>query len=209
VGASNNTGKNMFYPLHIGCFLTLIILWLFPVSALAQNDCGAPELSADQIHEIIKKERAIRADLPRAFPKYEYKVSREGCYYQYSETGLPSKPEYYLFFTLNQFGAIVEARGGLGMPLKIKCTEKVYSLSELTEIIKKARKMRPDLPPPFPYYIVQVEREGCMYFYFERELPEDSRNYTVFQIDPFGELKKSYRREITSRKSSGNSIHKR
>ena len=72
----------MSSPLRLGFFLTIINLLMFPVLALAQIDCGAPELSAVQIHEIIKKETANRDDLPRAFPKYEYKVNKEGCYYE-------------------------------------------------------------------------------------------------------------------------------
>jgi hypothetical protein len=187
----------MPYPLHLGFFLIIINLLIFPFSALAQSDCGAPELSADQIHEIIKRERGNRNDLPRAYPKYEYKVNKKGCYYDYFEIGLPYKPEYSKSFMVNRFGTIVEARVGNGMPVNIKCTEKVYSEDELAEIIKKERKLRQDLPPPFANYKVQVERYGCLYWYLEWELPEGSKNYLAFQIDPFGELMNSSLHKLT------------
>lgn len=188
----------MSYPPYLRYLLIVMNLLVFPVSVLAQNDCGAPELSADQIHEIITKERVIREDLPRAYPKYEYTVNKEGCYYKYSETGLPYKPDYFRFFTLNRFGAIVEVQGALGLPFEIKCTERVYSENELAQIVKKERKLRQDLPLPFENYKVKVERSGCKYIYFEFELPEGSKHYQVFEIDPFGELMKSYFKIIMS-----------
>jgi len=194
----------MSYPLHLRFIFTIITLLIFPVSALAQIDCHAPELSADQIHEIIIKERAIRDDLPRAYPKYEYKVNKEGCYYNYSEKEQPFTIHHIRSFTLNRFGAIVRILGSHAQEIEFKCPDKVYSEIELTEIIKKMREERKDLPPPFSKYRIQVERMGCFNIYFEIELPEDSRKYLVFEIDPFGELMKSSRHKLTSRKLSGN-----
>lgn len=189
----------MSYPLHLGIFLVIINLLIFPGSALAQNDCGAPELSADQIHEIIKKERENRDDLPRAYSKYEYKVEKQGCYYEYWEEKLPHTLHLSRRFTLNRFGAIVGILGSHGQELEFKCPEKVYSESELAEIIKKERELQQDLPPPFSNYKVQIARYSCSYWYLEVELPEGSKNYLVFDMDPFGELMKFSRRERTSR----------
>lgn len=70
----------------------------------------------------------------------------------------------------------------------LKCPDKVFTESELAEIVKKEREKRQDLPPPFPNYKTRVERLRCMYLYFEYALPETRGNYQVFTIDPYGEL---------------------
>ena len=186
----------MSYFLHLYYFLTIIILLIYPGSALAQNDCNAPEFTADQIHEIIKNERANRDDLPRAYPKYKYEVIKEGCYYQYWEEKQPDALHASRRFTLNKFGAIVEILRGPAVMFEFKCPEKVYSESELAEIIKRERELRQDLPQPFSNYKVQTARYGCLYLYFESELPEGSKNYLVFTIDPFGELMEFRNRKL-------------
>ncbi|MGV7220176.1 MAG: hypothetical protein ACQ9MH_01475 [Nitrospinales bacterium] len=178
----------MSYLLRLSFFLTIFNLSIIPVMALAQSDCGVPELFADQIHEIIIKERANRDDLPSAYKKYEYKVTKRGCYYTYYETLQPYTMHQSRAFTLNRFGAIVSVVGGHADVIEIKCPKKVFSKSELAEIMKRERELRKDLPPPYLNYSTSVIRSGCLYLFAELELPEGSSNYQYFVIDPFGEL---------------------
>ena len=124
-------------------------------------------------------------------------MNKEDCYYQYWEEMQPHSLHSSRRFTLNRFGAIVHILSH-GRALEFKCPEKVYSKSELEKIIKKERKLRSNLPQPFSIYKVQFTRFSCLYLYFESELPEGSKNYLVFEIDPFGELMKFSRRKRAS-----------
>jgi hypothetical protein len=169
-------------------FLVTINMLMFPDWTYSQKKCTASELSADQIHEIVVRERGVRDDIPPAFPKYKYTVRKQVCHYVYIERGLPSAPEYSHKFMLNQFGVIVDITSGLAQTVKLKCPEKVYTESELAEIIKKEREIREDLPPPFLNYRKRVNRKGCAYMYFEYNSPEKRGDWQVFLIDPYGEL---------------------
>ena len=168
--------------------LVTINLLMFPDLTYSQKQCTAPELSADQINEIVVRERGTRNDIPPAFPKYEYTARKQGCYYVYIEYGLPSAFEYHQMFWLNQFGVIVDVLIGNAQTVKLKCPEKVYTESELAEIIKKEREIRQDLPPPFLNFRVYVDRSSCLYMYYEYNLPEKRGDWQVFTIDPYGEL---------------------
>lgn len=170
----------------------LLALVILPVMSYAQTTCVAPALSGRQVKDIIDKERAARTDLPKAYPKYRWDVSRQGCHYVYVEYGLPEAPEYNHIFSLNQYGVIVDAQGG-NEGEHLKCPDKVFTESELAEIIKKEREKRDDLPLPLPSYKTQVSRSRCLYFYYENALPETRGNYHAFIIDPFGELMEFHR----------------
>ena len=169
-----------------------IIILMLPGLTYAQKKCTAPELSADQIHELVVKERKTRDDVPPAFPKYKYNGRKEGCFYIYIEYGLPLVFDYGQTFRLNQSGMVVEATiGNYAESVRLKCSEKVYIESELAEIVKKERGKRQDLSPPFLNYKAYVKKSGCLYNYFELNLPinmKEYREYQLFTIGPFGEL---------------------
>jgi len=167
---------------------------MFPALTDAQTNCEAPNLSADQIHAIVLKERATRDDLPPAFPKYEYTARKQDCHYVYIEYGLPAALEYYQMFRFNRYGFIVDVQNG-GQISKLKCPEKVFTESELAEVIKKVRGQRQDLPSPFTKYKTRVDRLNCLYLYFEYNFPEKRGDYQVFTIDPYGELMEFSRNE--------------
>lgn len=153
----------------------------------SQPNCSAPTLADQQVKDIIDKERATRTDLPEPFPESRWTVRRKGCHYVYIEYGLPEVPDYSQIFMLNQNGAIVDAQMGTSVE-HLKCPDKVFTNSELAEIIKKEREKRGDLPPPFPNFKTRIDRLRCLYLYFEYNLPEKRGDYQVFTIDPFGEL---------------------
>lgn len=178
----------MQYPIVARLFLVL----LFPVSGYTQMQCEAPDLSDERIHKMVTQERAARADLPAAFPEYRWSVRRQGCHYVYIEYGLPETPDYNHIFWLNQHGVIVDVQSG-GQIVNLQCPGKVFTESELAEIVDRAREKRDDLPPPFPRYKTRVDRLQCLYHYFEYALPESRGNYQVFTIDPFGELMQFFR----------------
>ena len=167
--------------------MVTINMLMFPALTCAQTECKESELSAAQINEIVVRARSTRDDLPPAFPDYEYTARRQGCYYVYIEYGLPPALEYNQIFRLNQYGAIVDAQSG-GQASNLKCPEKLYTESELADIIKKERGKRQDLPPPFPKYRIHVSKLNCLYLYYEYNLPEKRGDYQVFTIDQFGEL---------------------
>ncbi|MGI0015149.1 MAG: hypothetical protein ACREBU_17180 [Nitrososphaera sp.] len=161
----------------------LFVMVMFPSLGYPQPTCVAPALSDQQVKDIIDKERVTRTDLPRPFPKYKWIARRQGCHYVYIEYGLPEVFDNFRIFKLNQYGAIVDADTS-----SLKCPDKVFTESELAEIIKKEREKRADLPAPFPNYKTRIGRARCLYRYFEYALPETRGNYQVFRIDPFGEL---------------------
>jgi hypothetical protein len=171
----------------------LLALVLSPAVAYPQPTCVARPLSDQQVKDIVQKERASRTDLPKPFPKYRCLVRRQGCHYVYIEYGLPEAPEYNQIFKLNQHGAIVDAQVGGQSVKSLKCPDRVFTESELAEVVRKERARRSDLPSGFPSYKTQVQRSGCLYFYFEYALPERRGDYQVFTIDPFGELMDSSR----------------
>jgi hypothetical protein len=168
----------------------LFTVMIFSTLGYPQPTCVAPPLSEQQVKDIIDKERATRTDLPAPFPEYRWTVTKRGCYYGYFEHGIPEAIHYEQMFELNQYGVIVDVTvgGRGGKTPKMRCPDKVFSESELAEIIKEERVKRQDLPPPFPDYKTRVSRVRCLYFYYEEALPETRGNYQVFRIDPLGEL---------------------
>ncbi len=165
----------------------LFVLPMLPVTGHSQPTCVAPDLTDQQVKDIIEKERVARTDLPAAFAEYESKLRRQGCHYSYIEYGKPEAFHYEHFFLLNQHGVIVDVQTGVES-IDLECPDKVLSESELAEIVNSERSKRDDLPPPYPKARVRVTRSRCMYRYFEHALPEERGKYQVFTIDPFGEL---------------------
>jgi hypothetical protein len=143
-------------------------------------------LSDQQVKDVIDTERTTRTDLPAAFPKYEWSVRRQGCYYIYFEYGLPKAIHKEQIFKLNQNGAIVDVEGVADKSMK--CPDEVITESALAEIIKRERAKGHGLPPAFPRFKTRVSRLRCLYLYFESALPETGEKYHTFIIDPFGEL---------------------
>ncbi len=177
---------------NLAHILSLLALMLFPAVCYPQTNCSAPPLSEQQVTNIISRERATRSDLPKPFPQYRWTVKTQGCHYIYIENGLPETPGKQHIFRMNRLGVIVDAQAH-GQAIKLNCPDKVFTESELAEIIKKERKNRPDVPSPFPNHRVRVDRLGCLYLYFEYAVPESRGNYHTFIIDPFGELMEIHR----------------
>ena len=163
-----------------------IAMWMPPVFAGPEQGCGVPELSADQIHAIVVKARAAREDLAPAFREYDYTSRREGCHYIYIEYGLPHAPEYNQMFRLNRDGVIVNLQSGAQV-VEFQCPGKGLAEAELAEIVRQNRVRREELPAPFSEYRVH-EKVGCLYLYFEHNVPKRRGDYQVFTIDPLGEL---------------------
>jgi hypothetical protein len=163
----------------------LLAMAMLPAPGASQSTpmCADPPLSEQQIKNIIEKERAVSRDLPPPFEKSRTVLRRQGCHYVYIEYPIPQAPDRHNVFMLNQKGVIVDAEPG-----SVPCPEKVFTETELAEIIKNERAKRTDLPPPFPKSRARVDRQRCMYLYFEYAVPEARGNYQVFTIDPFGEL---------------------
>jgi hypothetical protein len=150
--------------------------------------CTAAPLTDDQVKAVIAKERASRKDLPPAFKKSTWKIHRTGCYYWATEWMDPATPDADISFILNQHGAIVDVRIGLGQTSTIACPAKVYDDVELAAIVTKARVADGSLPPPFKTQRVATVRARCTYMYFEYRVPEKRGDYQLFQIDPLGEV---------------------
>ncbi len=70
----------------------------------------------------------------------------------------------------------------------MSCPERVFTETELTDIINKQRAIRTDLPTKFNKTRIEVMRLRCLYLYFEHSIPESLNHYHVFTIDQFGEL---------------------
>ncbi len=92
--------------------LWLMFIWIMPQTKSLAAECLSPVLTAEQIKEIIDKERSTRTDLPKAFPKQGWKVNSQGCYYFYREYIIPEVPEGFHIFQLNRNGVIVDVIGG-------------------------------------------------------------------------------------------------
>jgi len=169
----------------IVCLVAIVTL---PVMAYGQPTCVAPRLSDPQVKNIIDRERKERTDLPAPFPDYRWAVRRQGCHYVYVETGLPEGFHNQHTFKLNQRGVIVDVQTGDADTSSLTCPERVFTESELADIVASERAKRKDLPRPFPKSRTRVDRARCLYLYFEYALPERRGDYQVFTIDPFGEL---------------------
>lgn len=161
-----------------------------PCMSESRQRCDAPELSKEEVRQVIEQERADRSDLPDEFPEYRFVLRRKGCHYVYMEHGIPEAPEYNQTFILNRDGVIVDAYVGASVDPDgaIECTEDALTATELAKIVREARAERDDLPPEYPDFRTRVERMRCLYLYFEYALPEVRGKYQVFTIDPFGEI---------------------
>jgi hypothetical protein len=186
----------------------ILFLLLAPMPSIwsfQSSDCSdAPTLSDDRIKEIIASERAKHKDILGPFPPYDTIIRRDGCYYTYIENRLDARAfpkerlvivDSSIIFKLNKDGAIVDmptrsiARPDQDQKTPSWCSEeKVFSETELAEIVARARAKRSDLPALFPKSRVRVQRKGCVYRYWEYALPETLGNFQVFSIDRFGEL---------------------
>lgn len=85
----------------------ILTLWFANV-ANAQPKCIAPTFTDGELANIIAHERSYRNDLPSPFPQYKVIVRREGCYYYYSELGIPDAISYTQIFVFDQYGRIVD-----------------------------------------------------------------------------------------------------
>src|SRR3989344_5685913 len=102
----------------------------FPFLVHAESNCLGSALSDKAVREIIERERNLRGDLPKPFPKYRWIIRPKGCYYTYLEIGLPEAPEYNQSFTLNRHGVIVDAQISNSPKSPLKCPDKVFSDKE-------------------------------------------------------------------------------
>ncbi|TAK60987.1 hypothetical protein [Methylobacter sp.] len=75
---------------------------------------------------------------------------------------------------------------------ELKCPDKVYSESELINIVEEARKSRTDLPGKYLKYETSVIKLRCLYILYERPIPATEDVYQTFTIDPYGELMDFY-----------------
>lgn len=172
----------------LALFLATFVL---PLGALAQPKCVAPDLSDEQVKDIIDKARSTRSDLLEAYSEYAWEARKMGCHYLYVESGIPIAFHFEQVYKINQFGAIVDAYSGDGN-LAMSCPQDELSESELSEIVQKARAAREDLPPPFPNFTTRVDKMRCLFLYFEEAVPKTRGNYLVFTIDPYGALMDIY-----------------
>lgn len=92
--------------------MTLVALFSLSGLAIAEPNCTTPELSKDQLLDIIAYERSHRSDLPKAFTESEYTINRHGCYYVVIESAIPLRPGKNILFKLNQNGIIVDVMRG-------------------------------------------------------------------------------------------------
>lgn len=75
---------------------------------------------------------------------------------------------------------------------ELKCPDKVFSDSELINIVENARKTRSDLPVKLQNYSTKITRLRCLYIITERTTQADTNLYQTFTIDPYGELMDFY-----------------
>ena len=167
--------------------VVLFTLLIFQTVVHAQPICGAPALSDAEVKNAIDTARTTGTDLPLPFPEYRWSVKQRDCYYVYTEFQIPEAVDSNNTITLNQHGAIVDARAR-GRSGEMACPDRVFSQDELAQIIRTERGKRGDLPSLFEDFRPQVERLRCLYLYFEHKVPEQRGDYQVFTIDSFGEL---------------------
>ena len=93
--------------------VAIAALALLPGSLVyAETTCTQPQLTDEQVVNIIATARASRTDLPPAFEHYRTVIRRDGCYYVYIEVSLPETPDLVHIFRLNQNGQLVDAQAG-------------------------------------------------------------------------------------------------
>lgn len=82
------------------------------ITAFAQPQCDAPELSVDRIREIIAMERAKRSDLPKPFSSFTWVIVSSECHYRYSELAEPFGQGKERNFIVNRRGIIIDVDYG-------------------------------------------------------------------------------------------------
>lgn len=70
--------------------------------------------------------------------------------------------------------------------LQKECEVRPFSDQNITEIIRRERLVRKDLPPPFDEQEVKVLRDGCYYLYQEWKKPKTPGVSNIFMLDQFG-----------------------
>lgn len=85
-----------------------ILKWLLAIGlpfacgvSHGQWSCIAPELSSEQIREIVRIAREKYTNLPRPAPHYRWYVARTGCHYEYSEHPQPVSFGSDIRFSIN------------------------------------------------------------------------------------------------------------
>lgn len=165
--------------------ITLITSIICGTSAQAV-ECKAPKLSTEQIIEIVRRERAVRTDLPKEIPDSTKNVYLdERCYYTYHESGKDVAWGGRVFI-LNEDGVIVDILLHHA-ETTMKCPAPHPSLNFLADRLKLLREQEPTLArPPQIAYTTYMTKVGCAFYYTEETDDEASRK--TFLFDVFGGL---------------------
>jgi hypothetical protein len=167
------------YILLVLCFF----IFFNDVTEAVGLQCTAPELSKENIIEIIQRERATRKDLPTEIPNAIKEVRHQRCHYIYNESS-PTELKSHAF-TINQYGVIVDA----SIPhttYSMNCPPIDLSKEFLAERLSKIRLQESDIPHEPQSYTSDLEKIGCYFMYSEDY--ESPGKFQLFMFDFNGEL---------------------
>lgn len=155
----------------------------------AELICDGPKLTKEQVKSIIKRERFVRADLPKALDKYTDQFGRNRCHYVYME--LPEEKGIHKEnrFILDQYGVIVDAITGRTSPnASIECPKRKLTNKEVIGFVNTERARSNDLPAAPKILKTRVTPKRCMYVYYEFAETGDKNNraYLSFTVDQYG-----------------------
>lgn len=88
-------------------------LWVLACATRRARDCQAPELSRQDLIEIVEAEVRRRGGNPKPGRRTQIKVRRDVCDYVYQEISIPKRPGDFLVVRINQFGEVTEFLPGL------------------------------------------------------------------------------------------------
>lgn len=155
----------------------------------AELICDGPKLTREQVKSIIKRERFVRADLPKALKEFTDQFGRQRCHYTYME--IPKKAALHKenTFILDQYGVIVDAVTGRASPhASVECPKRKLTNKEVIDFVNAERARSNDLPAAPKKLKTRVTPKRCMYVYYEFAETGDKnkRAYLSFTVDQYG-----------------------
>ena len=88
-------------------------LWVLACATRSSRDCQAPELSRQDLIQIVEAEVRRQGGNPKPGRRTQINVRRDGCDYVYKEISIPKRPGDFLVVRINQFGEVTEFLPGL------------------------------------------------------------------------------------------------
>ena len=82
--------------------------------------------------------------------------------------------------------------GSLSAAAAMECPQRAFTEHELAQKLSQLRRQYRQIPKAFDQQETRLQRDNCMYIYFEYRKPSTKGVMQVFTFDMYGELMRFY-----------------